>query len=332
MLNKILITGGAGYIGSKISYDLTDLGCKVFIIDNLSTGNKNLINKKTKFYLGDILDIDFVNYIIKKNSIKNIIHLAACLDINESENNPSKYYLNNVEGTNILLKAACNNDLKNFIFSSTCAVYGELKNNIKVKENTRCKPKSYYGHSKLLAENLIKKYSEQYNFKYGILRYFNVAGADENLRTGCINRNGQLFKNLAFNIVNKNKPIINVYGKSYKTFDGTCIRDYIHVSDLSKIHIACLKKITKIKSSVILNCGYGKGYSVLEIIRIFIKISNKIIKIKYLKKRKGDVSAIINNNILFNNFFKKDKINLYKSIDKMVSSSLEWEKKIISFK
>jgi UDP-glucose 4-epimerase len=326
--NKILVTGGAGYIGSKISYDLTDLGFELFILDNLSTGHKILINKKAKFYFGDISDFNLVNNILKKNKIQNIIHLAASLDVNESERNPCKYYLNNVEGTDILLKAACQNKLKNFIFSSTCAVYGELNRNFKVSEKDNCNPISHYGKTKLLAEFLIKKYSEQYKFCYGILRYFNVAGADEMLRTGCYNSNDQLFKNLAKIIINNTKPTINIYGNNYQTFDGTCIRDYIYVSDLSKIHIAFLKKINDTKLSKILNCGYGRGYSVLDIVKNFEKVSNKVIKINFLKKRKGDISSIINNNKLFKNFFNKKELNLSSSIEDIISSSLKWEKKI----
>ena len=330
MDKKILITGGAGYIGSKITYDLIDQGFKIFIIDNLSTGNKKLICPKAKFYFGDILDYNFIDKLLFKNNIKNIIHLAACLDVNESEKNPQKYYLNNTEATNILLKAACKNNLENFIFSSTSAVYGEIENNRPAKEDDYCSPKSHYGKSKLLCEYLIKNYSSKFKFNYGILRYFNVAGADEKLRTGSYKKSDQLFNNLTRICINEQKPKVCIYGKNYNTADGTCIRDYIDVSDLSKIHIVCLKKISKKKISKILNCGYGKGYSVLEIVRIFEKILKKKIKIKYEKKRKVDVESIVSNIKKFNNFFKKDKLILSKSLNKMVYSSLQWRKKLTS--
>jgi UDP-glucose 4-epimerase len=212
MKKKILVTGGAGYIGSKISYDLTDLGYNVFIIDNLSTGHKFLVNKKATFYHGDVLDFKLVDKIISKNKIDKIIHLAASLSVEESQSNPLKYYQNNVEGTRTLLQAAVKNNLKEIIFSSTCAVYGDVKNN-KVKETDFCEPKSYYGKTKLLAELLIKNYSEKYNFSYACLRYFNVVGSDEKLRTGLINKNGQLFKNLSINLMKKN-PYLEVYGKN----------------------------------------------------------------------------------------------------------------------
>lgn len=326
MNNKVLVTGGAGYIGSKICYDLTDQGYDVYILDNLSTGHKNLINKKAKFFLGNISDYDLVDNILKKNKIKNIIHLAASLDVNKSEKNPCKYYLNNVDGTNNILKVGSKNNIKNFIFSSTCAVYGDLNKNFKVNENSYCNPISHYGKTKLICEFLIKSYADQYKFSYGILRYFNVAGADEFLRTGYCGSNDQLFSNLArMSISPAKQRTINIYGNNYNTPDGTCIRDYICVSDLSKFHIEFLKKISKTKISKILNCGYGKGYSVLEIVRVFEKITKKKFNIKYLNRRKGDVPAIINNNknfIKYFNFLNKNKFN---SIEKIVKSSLNWK-------
>ena len=177
-MKKILVTGGAGYIGSKICYDLTDLGYKVFIVDNLITGHKKLINKRAKFYLCDILDYKQLNEIIKKNHITDIIHLAASLDVEESSKNPLKYFINNVEGTENLLKASVDNNVKNFIFSSTCAVYGNIKAN-SVNEKSPTEPISYYGKTKLLCELLIKDYSFKYKLSSTILRYFNVGGADE---------------------------------------------------------------------------------------------------------------------------------------------------------
>jgi UDP-glucose 4-epimerase len=326
MKKKILVTGGAGYIGSKISYDLTDLGYNVFIIDNLSTGHKFLVNKKATFYHGDVLDFKLVDKIISKNKIDKIIHLAASLSVEESQSNPLKYYQNNVEGTRTLLQAAVKNNLKEIIFSSTCAVYGDVKNN-KVKETDFCEPKSYYGKTKLLAELLIKNYSEKYNFSYACLRYFNVVGSDEKLRTGLINKNGQLFKNLSINLMKKN-PYLEVYGKKYDTFDGSCIRDYISVSDLSKIHILSLKKIQKDKKSLILNCGYGFGYSVFEIVKLFEIASEKSIELVIKSKRQGDITSIYSDTSYFKKIFKN--IQFFTPIKDIINSCLQWEKLIKS--
>jgi len=331
MINKkILVTGGAGYIGSKICYDLTDQGYEVFIIDNLSTGHKELINKKAKFYYGDICDYDLLNDILKKNNIKNIIHLAASLDVNESEKNPCKYYLNNVEGTNNILKVGSKNRIKNFIFSSTCAVYGDLNKNFKVNENSYCNPTSHYGKTKLICEFLIKKYANQYKFSYGILRYFNVAGADKYLRTGHRGNSDTLFANLAkISTTTAKQRTIKIYGNNYNTPDGTCVRDYICVSDLSNFHIEFLKRISKKKISKTLNCGYGLGYSVLEVVKIFEKIIKKKINVKYLNKRKGDVSAIINDNKKFAKYFNLSNKKRFSTIEEMVETTLEWRKKIL---
>lgn len=325
MKKKILVTGGAGYIGSKVSYDLTDLGFEVFILDNLSTGHKRLLNKKAHFYYGNILDFNFVNNILKKNKITDIIHLAASLSVEESQSNPFKYYKNNVHGTETLLRAAVNNNLKNFVLSSTCAVYGNLKKK-SVTEETFCNPVSYYGKTKLLSELILKNFSEKYKFSYGILRYFNVVGADSKLRTGIINENDQLFKNLSSLVIKKNNNIkVSVYGKNYPTADGTCIRDYISVNDISKIHIATLKYLFKKRKSLILNCGYGYGFSVLQIIKKFAELSKKNIKIVFKKRRAGDIASIVNNSNLIKKTLGKMGVASLKDI---IKTSLIWEKLI----
>jgi len=241
-MKKILVTGGAGYIGSQIVFDLVDLGYKVVVADNLSTGHKKLINKKAIFYKVDIGNKVEMEKIFLKHRIDQVIHLAASLSVEESMKNPSKYYLNNVVNTKNLLEISGKYKIKKFIFSSTCAIFGEGVK--KVKDDAVPNPTSHYGLTKLLCESLIEKLSKKFKFNYYILRYFNVVGADAKYRVGPINQSGQLFKNLSTCIVNKNYQI-KVYGKNYKTRDGTCIRDYIDVNDLSRIHINCL--IEKLK-------------------------------------------------------------------------------------
>jgi UDP-glucose 4-epimerase len=322
MEKKILITGGAGYIGSKVSYDLTDLGFKVYILDNLSTGHRKLINKKALFYHGDILDYKFINDLLKKNRINTIIHLAASLSVMESQINPLKYYKNNVEGTENLLRAAVNNNLKYFVFSSTCAIYGNT-NKRKIDENNFPRPVSYYGKTKFLSELVLKNYAQKYKFSYAILRYFNVVGSDEKLRTGLINDNDQLFKNISSKILKTEKISVNINGKDYATKDGTCIRDYIAVNDLSKCHISSLKYISQKKKSIILNCGYGKGFSVLDIVNIFSKVVKKKIKIIFKKRRNGDIESVVCDTKLQQKLFGK----VHKtSLQNIVKSTLEWER------
>jgi len=322
-MKNILITGGAGYIGSHVAEILVKNKKKIFIVDNLSTGFKKLINKKAKFYKLDILNIKKINQIIVRNKIDSIIHLAAALSVGESEKNPKKYYRINIKGTKKLLKAATNTNVKNIIFSSTCAVYKDGYS--KVNENTQLKPASVYGKTKLKGEKLIQSFSKKYKLNYGILRFFNVAGASTSGKIGQINQGDQLFKNLSFQVQKKN-PVFKVYGTDYKTKDGTCIRDYIHVSDIAKIHYKVLQKINKTNSSKILNCGYAKGISVNEAVNEFKKYANKKLKIIKLPKRQGDMIKITANNNKLRKFIKWRP--QYDKLSTIVKSCVKWEKNL----
>ena len=321
--NNILITGGAGYIGSHIVENFVKSSSKVFILDNLVTGYKKLINKKAKFIKGDIKNKNKLSKIINNYKIDSIVHLAAYLNVSEAEKNKKKYYKNNVEGTLNLVHACKNSKVKNIIFSSSCSVYGNCIG--PVTEKKKPNPQGYYAYTKFKGEEIIKKFSKKYNYKYGILRYFNVAGASSSGKIGEINAShGHLIKNIAIQSLQK-KPIISIYGNSYKTKDGTCIRDYIHVSDLANIHIQTLKYIKFNSKSLILNCGYGKGYSVLDIAKI-IKKNMKDTVIKYEPKRVGDVAQIFSDTKKFNKIIKwKPKQN---SIKKIIKSAIAWEKSL----
>ncbi len=280
--NVILVTGGAGYIGSKFSYDAIDAGYQVIIVDNLTTGDKNLIPKKAIFYKCNVINKDKINKILFKHKIKTVVHFAASTSVSESMKNPDKYYHNNTEATKVLLKTCISNNVLKFIFSSTAAVYGASNKKI-ISEKDKCKPKSHYGKSKLLCEKILRKYSKD-KISIGILRYFNVIGADKNLRTGCINNIGQLFKNLSENI-NKKKYSIKIFGKNYKTKDGTCERDFIDINDLTYYHLNLLKLLKKNKY-ILLNCGYKKSLSVLEIVEKFEQMIKIKIKKKFIESRK----------------------------------------------
>ena len=321
--NNILVTGGAGYIGSHIVEQLIKKKTKVFIYDNLITGHKRLINKKAEFIKGDINNFRQISKIIKDNKIDSIIHLAAYLNIKESEKYKKKYYKNNVGGTLNLVKACKNTNVKNIIFSSSCSVYGDTSG--LVKENKKPNPKSYYAFTKYKSEVIIKKYSKKLNYKYGILRYFNVAGASKSGKIGEIEKShGHLIKNLAIQYLKKN-PKMKIFGNDYKTKDGTCIRDYVHVSDLAGTHIKGLDYLINNKKSFILNCGYGKGYSVKEIVDIFKKIKKKTL-IRYKKRRRGDVSQVYADISKLKNILKwKPK---YNNINKILISAIKWEKKL----
>ena len=324
MVKNVLVTGGAGYIGSHVTEILLKKYKKVFLIDNLSTGHRKLINKKAKFFKLDIHSKKKVKKIIDKYRIDSIIHLAANLIIGESQKKPKKYYRNNVLGTKKLLDACKNTTVKNFIFSSTAAIYREGQ--YKVSEKSIIKPKSVYGKTKIKAENLIKNFAKKNKINYGILRYFNIAGSSPSGKIGLINKNSDhLFKNFSKELMKK-RPKLKIYGINYKTKDGSCIRDFIHVSDIAEIHYLVLEKINKLNISNILNCGYNKGTSVLEVANEFKRQSSKKIDLIYTKRRNNDLIKIIASNKKLKRFIKwKPKFN---NLGKIVKSCIIWEKKI----
>ena len=322
-IKNILITGGAGYIGSHIVEQLIKSRKKVIILDNLVTGYKRLINNKARFIKSDIKNKSKITKIIKDNNITSIIHLAAYLNVSEAEKNKKKYYQNNIIGTKNLLESCKNSNVENIIFSSSCSIYGDVKGS--VNEDRKANPQGYYAYTKYIGEKLIKEFSIKYNFKYGILRYFNVAGASPSGKIGEIEKShGHLIKNLAIESLKK-KPKIKIFGNDYFTTDGTCIRDYVHVSDLAEIHIKGLKYLKDNRKSFILNCGYGRGYSVQQIVNIFKNIKNDV-KIQYLKRRPGDIAQVYANTKKFKKILKwKPK---YNNIKLIIQSAIKWEKKL----
>ncbi|WP_415314530.1 UDP-glucose 4-epimerase GalE [Candidatus Pelagibacter sp. Uisw_137] len=323
-MQNILVTGGAGYIGSHIIELLVKKNLNTIILDNLSTGHKELINKKSKFIKADIKNLTILKKIIKDENITSIIHLAACLNVSEAEAKPRKYYCNNVLGTINLVKACKKSKVKNIIFSSSCSIYGSVEGAISEKREPN--PMGKYSSSKLSGENIIKKYSKKYNYNYAILRYFNVVGASNSGDIGEVERShNHLFKNIAISSLKK-KSVMNIYGKNFNTHDGTCIRDYMHVMDLAEIHVKCLKKTYNEKKSAILNCGYARGFSVMEIVEKFKKIHNKKVTVYYKKPRLGDVASAYSNITKLKKFVSwRPK---YNNLELMIKSAIKWEKKL----
>ena len=291
----------------------------------MSTGYKTLINKKSKFFKGNINNKIFVNKLINKLNINTIIHLAASLNVSEAQKNKKKYYKNNIAGTKNLLLSCRNTKVENIIFSSSCSIYGNKKG--PVNEKKKPNPQGYYAFTKFKGEELIKKYSSKFNFKFGIFRYFNVAGASSSGKIGEVGTShGHLIKNIAIQSMKK-KPKINIYGNNYNTKDGTCVRDFIHVADLADIHVKGLDYLIKNKKSFTLNCGYGKGFSVLQIVNKFKKI-RKDAQINFIKKRDGDVAQVYSDTKKFKETLKwKPK---YNNINKIIKSAIDWEKKLNS--
>jgi UDP-glucose 4-epimerase len=318
---NILITGGAGYIGSHIVEQLVKTSSNVIILDNLVNGYRKLINKKAKFINGDIKNIIKLTKIINDNKIDSIIHLAAYLNVSEAEKNKKVYYNNNIRGTLNLVHSCKESRVRNIIFSSSCSIYGNCKGS--VNEKKKPNPQGYYAYTKYKGEEIIKKYAKKYNYHFGILRYFNVAGASSSGKIGEINTSyDHLIKNIAIQSLKK-EPSISIYGNNYKTKDGTCIRDYMHVSDLADIHIQTLKNINIKSKSLTLNCGYGKGYSVLDIVKILRNIKKKLI-VNYKPKRDGDIAQVYADTEKFRKNLKwKPK---YNNINKIIKSAIKWEK------
>ena len=328
-MKNILLTGGAGYIGSHVANYLLDKGCKITIIDNLSTGHKKLIPKKSKFFNCDIANTKKVTEIIKKNNFDVVMHFAGVIRVDESIKNPKKYYFINYKKGKIFLKTCLKNNLNKIIFSSTASVYGNSKNN-KVSEISKLKPVNPYAKSKLKIENFLIKNSKFKKFKYIILRYFNVAGADRKLRTGLISKSStNLIKVICEVAIGKRKKF-KINGNDYNTKDGTPVRDFIHVTDLAEIHYLAGKYLLKNNKSQILNCGYGKGYSVLEVVKNINLYLTKKIPIIFGKRRNKDIESSISNTKKFNKYIKwKPKYNNLKYI---LKSSYEWEKKFKTLK
>lgn len=317
---KALVTGGAGYIGSTVSNYLLDYGHDVTIIDNLSTGVVKNIPRKATFFKVDIADSKKINQIFLKKKFDVVFHFAALINNEESLKFPKKYYENNYKKGKIFFECCFKYNLNKIIYSSTAAVYGNQKK--KINENNVLKPLSPYSKSKLKLEKFLRK--KKNNIHCIILRYFNVAGVDEKYRCGFSIRNKyNLILNLCAASV-KNKTFV-INGNNFDTKDGTTIRDYIHVVDLAQIHLLSAKKILKKKIFKIFNCGYGKGFSVKEILDKFKLIKRKEIKYKIGKKRPNDIIISIANPIKLMKYVAwKPR---YSNLTHIVKSSLNWYQK-----
>ena len=320
---NILLTGGAGYIGSHVVLALLDSGHSVHIIDDLSTGHKKLIPDKAKFTRCNIQDVKKITKIISNNKFDAVMHFAGLIQVEESVNFPNKYFLNNTEYAIKLFDTCITNGLNNIIFSSTAAAYGFGKDNI-INEETNLNPQNPYAESKIKTEEYL--INNKKNINYIILRYFNVAGADSKLRSGQIsNKSTHLIKILSEVIVGKRK-MINIFGDDYLTNDGTPVRDFIHVSDLANIHIAASEYLLKNFKSNIFNCGYGKGFSVLDVINTANKLYNNAVNYKFSARRKGDVEKLVADVKKISKHISW--IPKYNNLETIIKSSVEWEKKL----
>src|SRR5579883_322979 len=288
----VLVTGGAGYIGSHIAYELVDRGEAVVVLDNLATGFRDAVPAAAELVVGDIGDGPLVARLLSEHRIRAIVHLAASSVVPESVANPLGYYSNNTAGSLALLKAAVQAGVRHFVFSSTAAVYGNPETPL-VSEDTLPRPMSPYGASKLMTEMMLKDAASASELKYVVLRYFNVAGADPKLRTGQSTRAATHLIKAAVQAALGVRDRLAIFGTDYPTPDGTCVRDYIHVSDLVSAHVGALGYLRDGGSNVLMNCGYGHGYSVREVVDAVKRVSGVDFAVEMQPRRPGDPARIV---------------------------------------
>jgi UDP-glucose 4-epimerase len=320
---KILVTGGAGYLGSQLCSILSEKNFKVIIYDNMSAGSF-VRNKNITLIKGDILNKEKLVIVIKKYQPAIIIHLAGKAHVKESYLKKKSYYFNNLVGTTNVLKAMAVTHVKKIIFSSSCLVYGTSTSGVKEKLTT-IKPISPYAKFKLMAENKIKKFSEKHNISYVILRFFNLAGTDLKRKVGFGGKSEDRLIPNSIKAAIGLKKFFYINGKNFNTFDGTCIRDFVHPADVSLAIVKIIKIISSKKLGKIYNIGTNKGYSVLDILRRTTKITNKDINFKILPRRKGDPSQLVaNSDKIISDLKWKPK---FSNINYIIKTSYEWIKK-----
>ena len=289
---RILVLGGAGYIGSHTVYELIDAEYEVVIIDNLLTGFKEAIHPEAKFYEGDIRDKKFLDEVFAKEKIDGVIHFAACSQVGESMAKPLKYYNNNLCGTEVLLESMVSHGIDKIVFSSTAATYGEPEN-IPIREDDRTLPTNCYGETKLSMEKMFKWTAKAHNLRYVSLRYFNACGAHPNGQIGEAHNPETHLIPLILQVPNNQRDYISIYGNDYDTKDGTCVRDYIHVNDLAQAHILAMRYLADGGESDIFNLGNGVGFTVREVVDTARRVTGHAIPAKEEKRRAGDPSTLI---------------------------------------
>lgn len=320
---SILVTGGAGYIGSHTVYKLIEQGKDVVVIDSLQTGYKQAIHPQARFYQGDIRDEKFLNEVFSKEKIEAVIHFAANSLVGESMSNPLKYYDNNVYGTKVLLQAMIDNGIKNIVFSSTAATYGEPEK-LPILESDKTEPTNTYGETKLAMEKMFKWTSKAHDLRYVSLRYFNACGAHESGKIGEAHIPETHLIPLILQVPNKKREHINIFGNDYNTKDGTCVRDYIHVVDLAQAHILAVKYLLEGNKSDIFNLGNGIGFTVNEVIEVARKVTGHEIPAVVSERRAGDPAQLVASSE------KAKKIlgwnPTHNTLEEIISSAWNWHK------
>jgi UDP-glucose 4-epimerase len=321
----VLVTGGAGYIGSHMVQALVESGENVVVIDNLSTGFSTFLPQGVALLIGDAADEHLVEGVISAHGVESIIHFAGSVVVPDSMRDPLAYYRNNTMTTRSLLNAAVKSGIGRFIFSSTAAVYGN-PDQVPVTESAPTRPLSPYGSSKLMAEIMLHDTATAHGMNYVALRYFNVAGADPQARIGLATVGATHLLKIAVEAATGQRAKIDVFGTDYPTPDGSCVRDFIHVSDLAQAHRAALSYLRGGGRSVTLNCGYGRGYSVLETIEAVRRVSGRNFAVQYGPRRPGDIMTMIADTSRIRSTL--DWSPQYDDLETIAAHALAWEQKL----
>jgi UDP-glucose 4-epimerase len=321
----VLVTGGAGYIGSHTVLALAEAGEDVVVIDDLSTGFSAYLPEGVPLFIGDAGDENLLEGVIAQHNIESIIHFAGSVVVPESMRDPLGYYRNNFMTARNLLNVAVKRGINRFIFSSTAAVYGN-PDQVPVPEHAPTRPLSPYGSSKLMTEIMLHDVASAYGMQYVVLRYFNVAGADPQARIGLATVGATHLLKIAVEAATGQRAKIDVFGTDYPTPDGSCIRDFIHVTDLSQAHRSALAYLRRGGASTTLNCGYGRGYSVLETIDAVRRVSGRSFAVQYAPRRPGDIMTMVADASRIRGVL--DWKPQYENLETIAAHALAWEERL----
>ncbi len=317
----IMVLGGAGYIGSHTVYALIEQGMDVVVVDNLETGHIEAVHKNARFYQGDIRNREFIDSVFDKEHIDAVIHFAANSLVGESMTDPLKYYDNNVNGTKVLLQSMVAHNIKKIVFSSTAATYGE-PDRVPILETDRTEPTNTYGETKLSMEKMFKWTDVAHGVKYVSLRYFNACGAHESGQIGEAHSPETHLIPLVLQVPLGQREAINIYGDDYPTEDGTCIRDYIHVTDLAQAHILAVEYLMKGNDSNVFNLGNGVGFSVKEVVEVARKVTGHAIPAVITERRAGDPARLIASSEKAREVLKWNP--QHAELEEIISSAWKW--------
>lgn len=326
MTRKILVSGGAGYIGSHVVRQLGEAGYDIVVYDNLSTGSAQSV-LYGQLVIGSLEDTDHLYRTFSEHNFDAILHFAASISVPESVQNPLKYYANNTRNTLNLLQCAQDFNVNNIIFSSTAAVYGEPEDG-PITEQSPTHPINPYGCSKLMSEQMIRDYSQASKLEYVILRYFNVAGADTSGQLGPSSKKAEHLIKVACDAVLGRRPYVGIFGTDFPTADGTGVRDYIHVEDLAAAHVDALKYLLTHHKSQTFNCGYGRGYSVQDVIEKAKEVSGVDFRTKALPRRVGDPASVVADSQKIREVIGWQP--KFDTLEAMITSALNWEKQLLA--